>query len=48
MFVDTELDLTPDATFAAAMLACVPFAFLFDLDDSIINQEMKRASRPVI
>ncbi|VVS99341.1 conserved hypothetical protein [Hoeflea sp. EC-HK425] len=31
-FIDPKVELAPDAPFRAAMLACVPLAFTFDLD----------------
>ncbi len=48
MFVDTDVDLAPDASFGAAMLARIPFAFPFDLDAGAIDQEVHRALRAAI
>ena len=40
--IDPEVDLAPDAAFRAAMLACVPRAFPFDLDARAINQQVQQ------
>ena len=48
MFVDTNVDLAPDASFRAAMLASIPFAFPFYLDAGAIDQEVQRTLRAEI
>src|SRR6056297_953708 len=41
LLVDPEMDLAPDAPFGAAVLACMPFAFAFDLDAGAVDQQVK-------
>jgi len=48
MFIDTDVDLAPNASFGAAMLARIPFAFPFDLDAGAIDQEVQRTLRTAI
>ncbi len=38
LFVDPGMDLPPDPSFRAAMLADMPLAFIFDLDASAVDQ----------
>lgn len=40
--VDPELDLVPDATFRATMLAGVPFSFALHLDTGAVDQRVQR------
>ena len=46
--VDPEVDLAPDATFRATMLAGVPFAFALDLDAGAVDQQVQRAFRSTV
>ena len=41
-FIDPNVELAPDAPFRAAMLACVPLAFTFDLDPGAVDQQVQR------
>ena len=41
-----EVDLAPDASPGAAMLAGVPFAFALDLDPGAVDQQVQRTLRP--
>jgi hypothetical protein len=46
--VDTDVDLAPDPTFSASMLAGVPFALALDLDASAVDQQMQRSVRTTV
>ena len=46
--VDSYVYLTPDASFGAAMLAGVPFAFTLSFDACAINQKVQRAGAATI
>ena len=43
LFVNSYVDLAPDAAFGAAVLAGVPFPFALDLDPGAVDQEVQRA-----
>ena len=40
-FVDSNMYLSPDAAFGAAMLAGVPLAFTFGLDTCAVDKEVQ-------
>ena len=40
--INPEVDLAPDATFPATMLAGVPFSFALDLDAGAVDQQVQR------
>jgi hypothetical protein len=46
LLVDTDVDLAPDASLVAAMLAGIPFAFTLDLDAGAIDQQVQRSFAP--
>ena len=46
--VDPEVDLAPDASIAATMLAGVPLAFALDLDARAVDEQVQRALRPSV
>ena len=46
--VDSEVDLAPDAPFAAAMLARVPVSFALHLDPCAVDQKVQRALRAAV
>ena len=48
LLVDTDEDLTPDASLGAAVLRCVPFAFTLDLDAGAVDQQVQRTLRATI
>jgi hypothetical protein len=48
LLINADVDLAPDAPFAAAMLAGVPLAFPFDLDAGAIDKQVQRALRATI
>ena len=41
-FIDPKVELALDAPFRAAMLACVPLAFTFDLDPGAVDQQVQQ------
>tara|TARA_R110002110_G_scaffold383080_1_gene594384 strand:- start:413 stop:697 length:285 start_codon:yes stop_codon:yes gene_type:complete len=43
-----DVDLAPNAPFAAAVLARIPFAFTLDLDAGAIDKQVQRALRATI
>ena len=43
LFVNSDVDLAPDAPFRAAVLACIPLPFALDLDPGAVDQEMQWA-----
>ena len=43
--VDPDVDLAPDLTFGAAMLARVPLPLTLDLDASAVDQQVRRTVR---
>ena len=45
LFVDTEVDFTPDAPLGASMLTRVPFALSLDLDPRVVDEKVQRARR---
>lgn len=46
--IDADVDLAPDPTFSAAMLAGVPLAFALDLDASAVDQQVQRTVRTAV
>jgi hypothetical protein len=48
LLVDTDVDLAPDASAWAAMLAGVPLACTLDLDPCAVGQQVQRALRATI
>ena len=40
LLVNSNMDLAPDTTSRATMLACIPFTFPLDLDPGAVDQEM--------
>jgi hypothetical protein len=48
MLVDPKVDLTPNPSFGAAMLTCVPLTFTLDLDPGASDQEVQWGLRAMI
>ena len=46
--INPEMDLAPDPSFGAAMLARMPLAFALDLDASAVDQQVQRPLGPAI
>lgn len=48
LFVDSKVDLAPDAPFGPTMIARVPLAFPLDFDAGAVDQKVQRALRASI
>ena len=48
LFINSNVDLAPDAPLGAAVLARVPFAFTLDLDPCAVDKQVQRALRASI
>ena len=46
--VDSEVNLAPDPSLGATMLARVPLAFALDLDPGAVDQQVQWALRPTV